>query len=213
MKPSTINHLNDLIYRHPELSSLRDDILRAVEIIITSHNHAGKVLVCGNGGSAADSDHIVGEMMKGFLLKREIPASDVEKLKAVGAEALGSMLQTGIQAISLTGHPSLSTAVINDNGPLMTFAQQVYVYGYPGDILIGLSTSGNSQNVINALKVAKAFGLSTIGFTGYRPAVMDDICDVIVKVPADQTFMIQELHLPVYHTICAMVEEEIFGSK
>jgi len=204
--------LNGLISRHPELSSLHDDIFRVVEIIVASHNRAGKVLVCGNGGSAADSEHIVGELMKGFLLKREIPASDIEKLKAVGAETLGPVLQSGIQAISLTGHISLSTAVLNDNDPLMAFAQQVYAYGCPGDVLLGLSTSGNSKNVINALKVAKAFGLSTIGFTGSRPAKMDDICDVIIKVPEVETFLIQELHLPVYHTICAMAEEEIFGS-
>lgn len=204
--------MNGLISRHPELSSLHDDIFRVVEIIVASHNRAGKVLVCGNGGSAADSEHIVGELMKGFLLKREIPASDIEKLKAVGAETLGPVLQSGIQAISLTGHISLSTAVLNDNDPLMAFAQQVYAYGCPGDVLLGLSTSGNSKNVINALKVAKAFGLSTIGFTGSRPAKMDDICDVIIKVPEVETFLIQELHLPVYHTICAMAEEEIFGS-
>jgi D-sedoheptulose 7-phosphate isomerase len=183
LKPSTIEHLNGLISRHPKLSSLRENILRVVEIIVTSHNLAGKVLVCGNGGSAADSEHIVGELMKGFLLKREIPASDFEKLKAVGADTLGPVLQTGIQAISLTGHISLSTAVLNDNDPLMAFAQQVYVYGRPGDVLLGLSTSGNSKNVINAIKVAKAFGVSTIGFTGSRPAKLDDICDVIIKVP------------------------------
>ena len=212
MKQNTIEHLNNLLSRHPELSSLHDDILRVVEIIVTAHNQAGKMLVCGNGGSAADSEHIVGELMKGFLLKREIPTSDMEKLKAVGAETLGPALQTGIQAISLTGHPSLSTAVLNDNDPLMAFAQQVYVYGRPGDVLIGLSTSGNSRNVINALKVAKAFGVSTIGFTGSKPALMDDICDVIIKVPEVETFLIQELHLPVYHTICAMAEEEIFGA-
>jgi D-sedoheptulose 7-phosphate isomerase len=212
LKPGTINHLNGLISRHPELSSLRDGILRVVEIIVTSHNQAGKVMVCGNGGSAADSEHIVGELMKGFLLKREIPASDMEKLKAVGAGTLGTVLQTGIQAISLTGHISLSTAVLNDNDPLMAFAQQVYVYGRPGDVLLGLSTSGNAKNVINAIKVAKAFGVSTIGFTGSKPALMDDICDVIIKVPEVETFLIQELHLPVYHTICAMAEEEIFGA-
>lgn len=211
MKQATINHLELLLQKHKELDCLRNEIIRAADIIVLAHSTGNTIMVCGNGGSAADSEHIVGELMKGFLLKRELPEEDMAKLQESGAGHLGSVLQRGIRAISLTGHISLSTAVLNDNDPLMAFAQQVYAYGRPGDVLIGLSTSGNSVNVINALKVAKAFGVSTIGFTGSKPALMDDICDVIIKVPEQQTYLVQELHLPVYHAICAMAEEEIFG--
>ncbi len=187
------------------------------EAICACHRAGGKVLICGNGGSAADCEHIVGELAKGFLLRRPIPDRDAGRLRRVrlpegeSAEQIAEKLQSGVAAISLTGHPSLASAVDNDTGREMVFAQQVYVYGRAGDILIGLSTSGNSGNVLRALTVARAFGLKTVGLTGSRPARMDALCDLLIKVPAAETHKIQELHLPVYHTICLLVEQELFG--
>ncbi len=209
-----IAHLDEMILRYPDLEEVRDSVAKAAHMITASYRSNGKVMVCGNGGSAADSEHIVGELMKGFVLRREITPHDANRLKDFGIsdwEEISKCLQQGIPAIALTGHPALSSAVLNDNDPFMTYAQQVYVLGRPGDVLIGLSTSGNSRNVVNALKVAKAFGVQTIGFTGSRPAKMDEFCDALIKVPATETFKVQEYHLPVYHTICLMVEEELFG--
>ena len=216
LKPSAMEHLEALLERHPELAGTKEAIIKAVEIICRCQRSQGKVLVCGNGGSAADSEHIVAELMKGFLLPRSLPRSDVERLKAAGfadGEELAGRLQRGVPAIALTGHPALSTAIVNDTDPYMPFAQQVYVLGRPGDVLLALSTSGNARNVVNALQVARAFGLSTLGFTGSRAAAMDDLCDVTIKVPAEETFRVQEYHLPVYHALCLMVEEELFGPE
>jgi D-sedoheptulose 7-phosphate isomerase len=211
MKISTMRHLDDMIARSPERAVVREPMMATVELIGEAYRRGRKVLVCGNGGSAADSDHIVGELMKGFVLRRELPQPDVEKLRQCGCEELAGCLQQGIQAISLTGHPALSTAVLNDNDPYIGFAQQVYIYGRPGDILLGLSTSGNARNVLNAFKVARAFGVATVGFTGSTPGKIDEFGDVLIKVPETETFKVQEFHLPIYHTICLMVEEEVFG--
>ncbi|MHB1191085.1 MAG: D-sedoheptulose-7-phosphate isomerase [Armatimonadota bacterium] len=211
LKPSAMRHVDELIARYPDLVGLRDCIAQAATLINKSYLGGGKVLVCGNGGSAADSEHIVGELMKGFILRRELLPQDVERLGKVGGGDLAPCLQRGIPAVALTGHPALSSAVLNDNDPFMAFAQQVYALGKAGDVLIGLSTSGNSRNVVNAMKVAKAFGLSTVGLTGSAPCQMDEFGDVSIKVPATETFKVQEYHLPVYHAICMMVEEEIFG--
>lgn len=214
LKPSTMDFLEDLVERHPDLADTLESISHAVDLICMSCRSGGKVLVCGNGGSAADSEHIVGELMKGFILRRELPDSDLEKLKNEGFDDwhdLANHLQRGIPAIALTGHASLSTAVMNDTDPYMIFAQQAYVYGKPGDVLIGLSTSGNATNVVNALKVARAFGLKTIGLTGNRRSKMDVFCDVMIKAPDDETYKVQEYHLPIYHTICMMIEQELFG--
>ncbi|MHB1001619.1 MAG: D-sedoheptulose-7-phosphate isomerase [Armatimonadota bacterium] len=216
MKTSTIKRLDNLIDRYNALSPLREQITEAVTILCECSRSNGKVLVCGNGGSAADSEHIVGELMKGFVLPRPVPQADIETMRVSGIEDwadLAMNLQQGIMAISLNGHLSLSTAVLNDNDPYMAFAQQVYVYGQPNDVLIGLSTSGNSRNVVNAMKVAKAFGLRTIGFMGEKTSVMDRYSDALIKVPERETYKVQEYHLPVYHTICLMLENEIFGEE
>ncbi|MHB1455979.1 MAG: D-sedoheptulose-7-phosphate isomerase [Armatimonadota bacterium] len=216
MKTSTIKHLSDLLERIPELETISDAISKAAETLCECHLSGGKVMVCGNGGSAADSEHIVGELMKSFVLPRPLPADDIERLRRSGAadwESIAANLQQGIPAISLNGAISLSTAIINDTDPFMTFAQQVYIYGKPGDVLIALSTSGGAKNVLNAVKTAKAFGLSVIGFTGSRPAPIDEFCDVVLKAPIAETFRVQEYHLPIYHTICLMVENEIFGRE
>ncbi len=189
------------------------------EAICACHRAGGRVLVCGNGGSAADSEHIVGELAKGFVLRRALPAADAARLRGgTGLAAdegveLAEKLQQGVAAISLTGHPALASAIDNDIGRQMVFAQQVYVYGRRGDVLIGLSTSGNAGNVVRALAVGRAFGLTTVGLTGSRPGRMDALCHLLLKVPAAETHKIQELHLPAYHTICLMVEQELFRAE
>lgn len=214
LKTRSEEYLSSMCSRYPSLSCVRDQVRQAVEAICSSVKAGGKVLLCGNGGSAADCQHIVGELMKGFLLKREMPQGDVEKIKAAGIEdweTLSRSLQRGIPAISLAEHSSISTAVLNDNDPYATFAQQLYALGKEGDVLVAISTSGNARNVACALKVARAFGISSVGLTGSRPSKMDGLCDIIIKVPEAETFKVQELHLPAYHTICMMVEEELFG--
>ncbi|MEN6580886.1 MAG: SIS domain-containing protein [Armatimonadota bacterium] len=187
-------------------------IKQAVEAICECHSRRGKILVCGNGGSAADSGHIAGELMKNFCLHRQVPDDDKARLlKIDGGDELAKSLQPGMPVIALCDQSVLSTAIINDTDPAMIYAQQVYVYGRPGDIMLGISTSGNAVNVSNALKVAKAFGLVTIGMTGTKPSKMNALCDVLINAPASETYLIQEYHLPIYHTICLMVEHEAFG--
>ena len=217
LRPDTHRHCDELFQRCPVLAPLAGELARAAAAVCACHRAGGKVLVCGNGGSAADSEHIVGELAKGFVLPRAIPPADADRLRTrsglddeMGHE-LSRQLQRGVAAISLAGHPSLASAIGNDTGSHLAFAQQVYVYGRPGDLLIALSTSGNSANVVRALGVARAFGLTTLGLTGSRPARMDPLCDILLKVPAMETHKIQELHLPAYHTICLMVEQELFG--
>jgi D-sedoheptulose 7-phosphate isomerase len=178
------------------------------------YRSGGKILLCGNGGSAADCDHIVGELVKGFALPRPIPAKDVAKLEAnVGVEArvVAAKLQAGIPAISLSGHPALSTAILYDSDAHIAFAQQVLVFGRPGHVLIALRTSGNSQNVLAALQVAKTFDLHTVGFTGENSAGMDELSEILFKVPATTTFKVQEYHLPLYRTLCLVVEAQLFA--
>jgi len=210
MKPVTESVLSELIERYPVLQGLRDAVEQSVGLICGSYSAGGKTLACGNGGSAADSEHIVGELMKSFVLPRPLPTEHVRLLEGIGRGDLSASLQQGVPAISLTSHISLSTATLNDVDPYMVFAQQVYVLGRPGDTLIGISTSGNAKNVLNAASVARAFGLNVIGLTGARESKLDPWCDVVIKAPETQTFKVQELHLPIYHAICAMVESELF---
>ena len=170
-------------------------------------------MVCGNGGSAADAEHIVGELMKGFKLKRPLSAEQRLLLKSAfpdDGDFFADNLQQAIPAISLVSQTSVSTAFANDINPEMVFAQLVMGYGKPDDTIIGLSTSGNSQNVVNACKVAKASGIKTIGFTGESESLLSKVCDVTIRVPAKEVYRIQELHVPVYHTLCAMLETEMF---
>ena len=184
--------------------------MRAVEEICKCHRAGGRVLVCGNGGSAADAEHIVGELAKEFKLPRAIPAPHAQKLAAIDS-LLSEKLQCGVAAISLVSQTSLATAIANDTDATMIFAQQTYVYGRSGDVVWGISTSGNSQNVVRAFQVARAFGMTTIGFTGAREAAMDEFSDVLIKVPETETYKVQELHLPLYHAVCMMVEAELFS--
>lgn len=184
----------------------------AVAMLCECHRSGGRVLICGNGGSAADSEHIVGELAKGFLLPRHLSEAETAKLRDAGCESvLAEKLQRGLAAMALTGHAPLATAVQNDCDPQLAFAQQVFVHGRVGDVLLGISTSGNSRNVVLALQTARAFGLKTIGLTGESGGQMAPHCDLLFRAPSCETFRIQEFHLPLYHTLCAMVEAELFG--
>lgn len=205
--------IDNLIKNFPQLTSCKNSIEKASTLLKQCYSTEGKVLVCGNGGSAADSEHIVGELMKGFLKKRKLHKQDIEKLKASCPDAweyLSNNLQGALPAISLVSQVAIASAFINDVAPDMVFAQQVYGYGKKGDVLIGLSTSGNSKNVINAIKIAKAFDIKTIGFTGESGGAMKELCDVTIMVPESEVYKIQEYHLPVYHALCAEVEEKFF---
>lgn len=207
-------HLYRLIDRYPILEAVREDILEAYEVIADTYKKSGKLLACGNGGSAADSEHIVGELMKGFMKKRLISEEEHKVIRGIAGEEksqhIAVNLQGALPAIALTQHAALSTAFLNDVAPNMIFAQQVYGYGVKGDVLIGISTSGNSGNVVNAVIVAKAKGMKTIALTGQNGGKLSELCDVTIKVPAKITPDIQELHLPVYHALCCMLEEEFF---
>jgi D-sedoheptulose 7-phosphate isomerase len=213
MKEKTKKVLDDLTERIPELEGCKQDILSAYTILYECFAAGGKLLICGNGGSSADSEHIVGELMKGFNLKRPIPQSDAARPAAMFPQegaSLASGLQCALPAISLTSHTALSSAYINDVDAAMAFAQQAYGLGRLGDALLGISTSGNSANVVNAAKVSRAMGLRTIGLTGGDGGNLAAICDASVIVPARETYLVQEYHLPVYHALCAMLEYEFF---
>ncbi|HWS01248.1 MAG TPA: SIS domain-containing protein [Prolixibacteraceae bacterium] len=207
---------DQLCERYPSLNVVRPAIEEACNQLIACYEQGGKVLVCGNGGSCSDSDHIVGELMKSFELKRPLNQNVQEKLAALSPERgsyLASHLQQGLPAIALTAHTSLITAVANDIDGDVIFAQQVTGYGRPNDILIGISSSGNSQNVLDACMVAKAMDLKVIGLTGETGGKMKEFCDILINVPGRRTFFVQELHLPVYHILCLAVEHHFFGSS
>lgn len=205
--------IENVLTRYPSLVPLRENIYEAVKMLLTSVRSGGKILICGNGGSAADAEHIVGELMKGFLLPRPLPAMQREKfIQAFPTEAenIIAHLQCGIPAIALSSGVSLPTAFANDVSAEFVFAQQVLALGKPEDILWGISTSGNSKNVIRALQVARTCGIKTLGLTGRNGGGMVSLCDVEIRVPAVLTPEIQELHLPVYHALCAELEKELF---
>lgn len=200
-----MNHLERLWSRYPDLRVLEKEIIKGYEIMEEAYSRGGKLLVCGNGGSAADSDHIVGELMKGFYKQRRLPKDERAKYGE-----LGEFLQGTLTAIALTQHSALSTAFLNDVEPSMVFAQQVMGYGRPGDVLLAISTSGSSDNVVKAARIARARGLQVIGLTGRDGGQLRELGDVCVTVPLQITADIQEHHLPIYHTWCAMLEEHFF---
>lgn len=211
-----MNEIEILVNRYPELAVAKDDILNAYQILRDCYSRGGKLLVAGNGGSAADAEHIVGELMKGFKLPRKPQAEFAEKLVRENAElgtVLAKSLQGALPAIALDGHPALSTAYMNDCEPLLCFAQQVNGYGKTGDVFLGISTSGNSKNVLYAATTAHAKGMKVIGLTGAKNSKLEQMSDVCIKVPQTETYMIQELHLPVYHCLCLMLEERFFGEN
>jgi D-sedoheptulose 7-phosphate isomerase len=206
--------LRQLTDRYPQLQVCWQAMTEAYELLEDTFRDGGKLLVCGNGGSASDAEHIVGELMKEFRLKRKIYTNHAEILKSIDKEmgsVLAENLQGALPAISLTGHSSLTTAFMNDALPELVFAQQVNGYGQRGDAFLGISTSGNSQNVIYAAITAKANGLKVIGLTGQRKNRLMNFADVCICVPEVDTYKVQELHLPVYHCLCMMLEDKFFG--
>lgn len=216
MRQSHINHqyIKDLCGDYPVLEPLSGDIQAAAELLIRAAERGGQILICGNGGSAADADHIVGELMKSFVRPRPLAPEIRQKLaKADNAygNRLASSLQSGIRALSLTGHTALSTAFSNDEDPALVFAQQTIVLGREHDVFWGLSTSGNSENVLLAAAAAGAKGMSVLGMTGAGGGKLAALCDVNIAVPETETYKVQELHLPVYHRLCLILEDYFFG--
>lgn len=208
------NFIKEMIARYPQLNSLQDEVDRSAGLMIKCYTGGGKILLCGNGGSCSDAGHIVGELMKGFEQKRPLAGSIKEELLRSGERGkyLAERLQAGLPAISLAGHGSLITAIANDISADLIFAQQVIGYGDPGDVLIGISTSGNARNVMDAMITAKAKGMSVIALTGGTGGAMRSLCDILINVPGNRTSLVQELMIPVYHTLCLMVEDHFFGS-
>ena len=221
MEPMT--YLESLITRYPVLEQTAPQLRRAYEVLEECYAGGRKLLVAGNGGSCADSEHIVGELMKGFVKRRNVSAQEAERLRQAGlclaeadgsgknlGEELASCLQGGLKAIALTCHSGLSTAFLNDVNGEMIYAQQLWGYGESGDVFLGISTSGNSKNILYAAAAAKAKGIKTIGLTGRSGGRLAKAADVSIIVPEEETYKIQELHLPIYHTLCLMLEERFF---
>ncbi|MCI8661479.1 MAG: SIS domain-containing protein [Lachnospiraceae bacterium] len=206
--------LDELMTRYPSLQVVRDSIVEAYGVLESCFAGGGKLLIAGNGGSCADAEHIVGELMKGFVKKRELGTELKERLKAEDEKqgaVLAQSLQAGLPAIALNGHPGLSTAFANDVDADMVYAQQVCGYGVAGDVFLGISTSGNAKNVDYAVTVAKAKNMAVIGLTGKDGGRLGKRADVAIIVPENETFKIQEFHLPVYHVLCLMLEEHFFS--
>jgi len=194
-----------------DLFGQAENLHAAIDLLIQSFDNGGKLLICGNGGSAADCEHIVGELMKGFCLPRRLSADDRVRFGDSDDAALADQLQYGLPAISLVSHSALITAIANDIGGDMIFAQQVWGIGRDGDVLLAISTSGQSANVINAAKTARARGLGVIGLTGQSGGALCALCDVVITVPSNDVALIQEMHLPIYHALCRQVEAHYFG--
>lgn len=207
--------LTELVERYPQLIPVKENIGNAADCLIRCYRNGDKVLVCGNGGSSSDSDHIVGELMKGFEQKRNLVEKVRNELLQKGGERgkyLAEKLQQGLPAISLSAHSGLISAIANDTDADLIFAQQVIGYGNEGDVLLALSTSGNSQNILDAIITAKAKGMTVIGMTGETGGKMASLCDILINVPGKSTAQVQELHLPVYHVLCLIVETALFGN-
>jgi len=205
--------LGKLFVRHPLLEASQQEIVSAFELLYKSYEKGGKLLLCGNGGSAADADHIVGELMKSFSKERKLDETIKNKLIESSRDMgprLAQCLQPGLPAISLSCHSALNTAFSNDVDPELIFAQQVLGYGRKDDVLMGISTSGNSKNVLNAMVTARALGLSVLGLTGRHGGGFNEYCDIVIRVDAEFTPEVQELHLPVYHALCDMLEQHFF---
>ena len=205
-------HIKELVSRYPALEKCAGSIDKVYVTLKTCFVNDKTLFCAGNGGSAADSEHIVGELMKGFLLPRplnQVVSSVISR--RTGDDSLAGKLQMGLRCISLLSHPALNTAFMNDVDPDMVFAQQLFVLGRPGDAVIGITTSGNSRNILNLLKVARAKGISTILLTGEKAGSCEPFADFPIHVPESETYKVQELHLPVYHCLCSMLEENFYG--
>jgi len=203
--------LEELATRHPDLAPLCPAIASASALVTKSQRAGGTLFLCGNGGSASDADHIAAELLKSFGIRR--PLQDDEKARFQGgdAELLTANLERAARAISLSGPASLMTAVCNDTDAALVFAQPLWALARPGDVLLAISTSGNSRNILLAAQTGRAAGVRVIGLTGQRPAALDEWCDIALKVPAVETVKIQELHLPLYHALCLLIEQALFG--
>lgn len=207
-------HIDLLIKRYPALESIQEEIIDAYLIMEECYTNDGKLLVAGNGGSAADSEHIAGELMKRFKTPRPVSkafALKLQEIDPIRGKDLANNLECSLMAIPLVAHEALTTAYINDVDGLGVFAQQLFGFGRIGDVFLGISTSGNSKNVINATVVARALGIKVIGLTGAKGGELAAVADVCVKVPETETYMIQEYHLPIYHCWCLMLEDKFFG--
>lgn len=215
MEINSTKIIDEMLSCYPSLEQVKDKILKACELILCCYRKGGKVMICGNGGSASDSEHIAGEFLKGFLKKRPLDTEQSDKIdaycKKLNINPIGRALQTGLPAISLVSQTSIISAVSNDQGEALTYAQQVNAYCNPGDILIAISTSGNALNCCYAAITAKSKGGTVISLTGEGGGRLKEISDITINVPRNSTPYIQELHLPVYHTICAVVEENMFS--
>lgn len=210
---NTDRYLEELMERYPVLLPVKENIKAAYEMLEAAYVSGGKLLAAGNGGSCADAEHIVGELMKGFVKKRRLPEELAARLKAADEQKGGELaekLQGSLTAISLTGHPGLSTAFLNDVDGEMIYAQQLCGYGREGDVFLGISTSGNALNIEYACLTAKAKGIKVIGLTGKDGGRLKELADVAIVVPEQETYKIQELHLPIYHTLCLMLEERFY---
>ena len=216
MKNSTITKVDDFIIRYPKLEICADNILKSLDNLINCYKRGNKLLVCGNGGSATDSQHIVGELMKAFLLDRRLTKQNQEKIRDMFPDTADYMidnLQEALPAISLVGETALNSAYANDVAPDLSFAQQVLGLGQKGDVLLAISTSGNSANVVYASQIAQVQDMTVIGLTGGTGGRLKEFCDIIINVPAMETYKIQEYHLPIYHVICMALENEFFGEN
>ncbi len=207
--------LNELLNRYPSLCECKDDIEKARDAVTECYEKGGKVLLCGNGGSCADCEHIVGELMKGFLSKRPLSEKQKTEMKnkcPLVDDSMLEKLQQGLPAIAIPSLTALNSAFCNDVDPELIYAQPLMSLARENDILIGLSTSGNSANVFSAAKVAKALGIKVIGLTGKSGGKLKGVADICICAPQTETFKVQELHLPIYHYICAAVEQHFFGA-
>lgn len=207
-------HINTLIERYPKLEGVRQSIIDAYLIMEECYENGGKLLIAGNGGSAADSEHIAGELMKRFKIQRPVSDEYAQRLMEIDSERgreLAKNLECSLMAIPLVAHEALSTAYINDVDGYGVFAQQLFGFGRKGDVFLGISTSGNSKNIMNATVVARASGIKVIGLTGANGGELAMVADAAIKVPETETYMIQELHLPIYHCWCLMLEDRFFG--
>lgn len=210
---SLIRQIDQLLMRYPKLECCKESIKSAYFMLENMYQNGGKLLIAGNGGSAADAEHIAGELMKRFRLRRKVPESFAEKLRFVDQErgnSLAGVLERSLPAIPLVAHEALTTAYMNDVNSFGVFAQQLYGYGNKGDVFLGISTSGNSENIIQAAVVAKAMDVKVIGLTGNSGGKLKELVDILICVPETETYLVQELHLPIYHCLCMMLEESFF---
>ena len=207
------NYVKKTMETFPALITCRAEIEKAIDAILTMHKNGGKLLLCGNGGSAADCEHIAGELLKGFVLLRTPQGELLGQLSGELGEEDAKKLQQGVSAVPLPSLVGVGSAFCNDVDPALIYAQLVLTLGRKEDVLLCLSTSGNSKNVVQAAKTAKALGIRTVALTGASGGKLKDLCDIVICVPETETYRVQEYHLPVYHAICAQVEEALYGEE